>query len=165
MLRSVFMSWTVSSAGGRHLCLQTTQERSTSHCGLPADHPDLSVGFNSSSVAFFSSRCHFQLRWWISSRFSADSSSPACCFWHSLGFFDDTYLQRRWRRVLSRCSRPVFGPVLSQIFLISLSSYCFLAQSFSFSEPNTEILPKINHYCRHQTSNNKLPQIHAGIFQ
>lgn len=47
------MSWTVSSAGGRHLCLQTTQERSTSHCGLPADHPDLSVGFNSSSVAFF----------------------------------------------------------------------------------------------------------------
>lgn len=101
---------------------------------------------------------------WVLTRHLSPFSLPACCFWHSLGFFDDTYLQRRRRRVLSRCSRPVFGPVLSQIFLISLSSYCFLARSFSFSEPNTEILPKIN-YCRHQTSNNTLPQIHVGIFQ
>lgn len=153
----------MSSAGGRHLCLQTTQEQSTSHCGLPADHPDLLVGFNWSSVAFFPAAVTFS---------SGDELALVFLQTHPLrpaasGTASGSLMTRISSGAggASCLGAPVFGPVLSQIFLISLSSYCFLARSFSFSEPNTEILPKINHYCRHQTSNNTLPQIHVGIFQ
>lgn len=159
------MSWTVSSAGGRHLCLQTTQEWITSHGGLPADHPDLSVGFNSSSVAFFPPAVTFSSGDELALVFlqihplrpAASGTGSGSLMTHiSSGGGGASCLGAPVPSSVLCCLR--FFSLVWEL-IVSCSEFLVLWTEHRNSAQD------INHYCRHQTSNDKRPQIHAGIFQ